>query len=361
MKKILLAVVCAAAVALTACGPKSSITKGSASKFDSLSYAAGVQLGGALRFQMRTIPLDYEAFTDGLADGALGKGRLTMIEAMDRWQEYQASTPQRRSEIMKKRKQADSIRLANGDSTKVNYPMADPEMFENDKERADVSYALGVSYGANVATQDIPFQTYWVCQGVRDMQDGELKMSENDANMFWYNYNVVVLPAQNQERSEAWLAKVEKQSGVQKTESGLLYKVVAPGDMSQCATNNRDKVKVHYKGTKANGKVFDASRFKDMPKFRQEIMKKRMPEDYAQDEPAEFPLNGVIKGWSEGMKLIGPGGKIILWIPSDLAYGPRGNQGIGGNEALRFDVELLEVTPFVAPKPVAPAEPAAEE
>ena len=63
------------------------------------------------------------------------------------------------------------------------------------------------------------------------------------------------------------------------------------------------------------------------------------------NNPIEFPLNRVIKGWTEGMKLIGKGGKITLWIPAELAYGERGaGNDIGPNEALRFDVELLEVT-----------------
>ena len=176
--------------------------------------------------------------------------------------------------------------------------------------------------------------------------------------MFWNNYMMIVVPAQNKEKSEQWLASIEKKSGVQKTESGLLYKVEKEGDMSMRATDDRDVVKVHYKGTKSNGKVFDASRFADMPKMRQEIMKKQMPEAYDKDEPIEFPLNRVIKGWTEGMKLVGKGGKITLWIPSDLAYGPRGNRGIGGNEALRFDVELIDVTPYEEPAPAetAPAE-----
>ena len=199
---------------------------------------------------------------------------------------------------------------------------------------------------------------YWIGKAIKDVQEGNAQMDERTAGMFWNNYMMIVVPAQNKEKSEQWLASIEKKSGVQKTESGLLYKVEKEGDMSMRATDDRDVVKVHYKGTKSNGKVFDASRFADMPKMRQEIMKKQMPEAYDKDEPIEFPLNRVIKGWTEGMKLVGKGGKITLWIPSDLAYGPRGNRGIGGNEALRFDVELIDVTPYEEPAPAetAPAE-----
>jgi FKBP-type peptidyl-prolyl cis-trans isomerase FkpA len=81
-----------------------------------------------------------------------------------------------------------------------------------------------------------------------------------------------------------------------------------------------------------------------MPEQRQEMMKTYRPDDAGKDSPIEFGLNQVIKGWTEGMKLIGKGGKITLWIPSELAYGERGtSQDIGPNAALRFDVELLEV------------------
>lgn len=91
-------------------------------------------------------------------------------------------------------------------------------------------------------------------------------------------------------------------------------------------------VVVNYEGKNRKGKVFDSS--------------------YERNEPAEFPLNRVIKGWTEGMKLVGKGGKITLWIPAELAYGERGaGRDIGANEALEFSVEVVDVKPYVEPAP----------
>ena len=121
---------------------------------------------------------------------------------------------------------------------------------------------------------------------------------------------------------------------MKKTESGLLYKVTREGDADTIARDSRDVVVVNYKGTTRDGKVFDSS--------------------YEREEPAEFPLNRVIPGWTEGMKLVGKGGAITLWIPADLAYGPRGaGRDIGPNEALQFEVEIVDVKPYVEPAPVA--------
>ena len=187
----------------------------------------------------------------------------------------------------------------------------------------------------NVKNSGIPVQLYWLNKGIVDVIEGNDKIGEDKANEFLQNYFMVVRPQQLAEQSAAWLSKVVTKAGVQKTESGLLYKVVNAGDESVKATDDRDVVVVHYKGTLEDGTVFDSS--------------------YDRGETAEFPLNHVIPAWTEGMKLVGKGGKIILWCPSDLAYGQRGaGRNIGPNQALKFEVELIDV------KPVAVEEPAAE-
>ena len=341
----------AGAMLFTACGSDGLITKGNTSKLDSLSYAFGASIGSSWVDQL-PMPIDVDEAIAGITDGAMEKGRIENSEAFDLLQDYfmNKRMPRMRA-IMQKRHEADSIRLAQGDSTKVEYPRQDPDMFESEQERKDISYALGLNTGYSLTELDVPLQTYWIAKGIEETADGNPKMDARTGMMFVQNYMMVTVPARNKELSEKWLAKVEKQRGVQKTESGLLYRIEDEGDMSLKADDPRDMVRVHYKGTKRTGKVFDASRFADMPKARQDMLKRQLPDEYDKDEPVEFPLNRVIQGWTEGMQLVGKGGKITLWIPADLAYGvqgPRGG-GIGGNEALRFDVELIDVLPYEEP------------
>jgi FKBP-type peptidyl-prolyl cis-trans isomerase len=124
------------------------------------------------------------------------------------------------------------------------------------------------------------------------------------------------------EAGKAFLAENSKKEGVKTTSSGLQYKMLKEGTGK--APKATDTVLVHYRGTLINGKEFDSS--------------------YKRNEPIEFPLDGVIKGWTEGVQLVKEGGKIQLFIPSELAYGSRGAPGaIGPNETLVFEIELLQV------------------
>ncbi len=115
--------------------------------------------------------------------------------------------------------------------------------------------------------------------------------------------------------------KAAKEKGALKTKSGLIY--VPLKDGTGAAPTGSDKVKVNYRGTLVDGTEFDSS--------------------YKRGQPAEFPLNGVIKCWTEGLQMMKPGGKAKLYCPADLAYGERGTGLIPPNAALVFDVELLEV------------------
>jgi FKBP-type peptidyl-prolyl cis-trans isomerase FkpA len=130
-------------------------------------------------------------------------------------------------------------------------------------------------------------------------------------------------PAQSPlEKGRAFLAENIKKPGVKQTASGLQYKILDLGTGK--FPKATDVVLVHYRGTLLSGSVFDSS--------------------YKNNQPIEFPLNGVIPGWTEGVQLIKEGGKIRLFIPPNLAYGARGaGSVIGPNETLIFEIELLKV------------------
>jgi FKBP-type peptidyl-prolyl cis-trans isomerase len=123
--------------------------------------------------------------------------------------------------------------------------------------------------------------------------------------------------------SKAFFAELAADTEVQSTESGLYYKVLEPG--SDAKPTMEDAVLVHYKGTLIDGTQFDSS--------------------YDRGAPAEFPLNGVVQGFGEGLTKIGAGGKIILYIPSELGYGnnPRPGGAIKPGDTLIFECELVEI------------------
>jgi FKBP-type peptidyl-prolyl cis-trans isomerase FkpA len=121
--------------------------------------------------------------------------------------------------------------------------------------------------------------------------------------------------------SAAYLAKASAETGAVKTDTGLVYKDITAG--TGASPTAADTVKVHYRGTLINGTVFDSS--------------------YERNEPAVFPLGGVVRCWTEGVQRMKVGGKARLVCPSDLAYGDQGRPSIPGGAALVFEVELLEI------------------
>ena len=141
---------------------------------------------------------------------------------------------------------------------------------------------------------------------------------------------------ENEAKGKAFRDNFAKEKGVKTSKTGLLYKVEKEG--AGDAPKDSDTVVVNYKGTLIDGKEFDNS--------------------YTRGEPLSFRLDGVIPGWTEGLKNIKKGGKIKLVIPPDLAYGKTGVPGIPANSTLVFDVELLDIKP--APKADAQPEAAGD-
>ena len=315
MKKIFFAAALAGAAMLASCGGGNAdgVQKGSLSKFDSLSYALGANIGYSLGYQMKDIPFDAQLIRKGVEETALGKSSLSHDDALETLRTYfMTKRGERAQAIAKQRAEADSVRRAGGDTTKVEYPAADPAMFATEEERDSLSYALGNDIGFTIANAGLPLQVVWIGQAIQDVFDNTAKMPEKEVGQYLQHYFMVTMPMQNAKASEEWLSKIEKQSGVKKTESGLLYKVVKEGDASVMAKDPRDVVKVHYTGRTRKGKVFDTTHFSERSKEQQEMLKKQRPDSYDKDEPIEFPLNRVIRGWTEGMQLVGKGGTIKL-------------------------------------------------
>jgi FKBP-type peptidyl-prolyl cis-trans isomerase FkpA len=128
--------------------------------------------------------------------------------------------------------------------------------------------------------------------------------------------------------SKGFLEKAALEPGAVKTSSGLIYRELTPG--SGASPKATDTVRVHYRGTFINGTEFDSS--------------------YRRNEPAQFPLNGVIPCWTEGVQKMKTGGKAALVCPSNLAYGDGGRASIPGGATLVFEIELLGITGAAPPK-----------
>ena len=201
------------------------------------------------------------------------------------------------------------------------------------------SYLIGVNFGSWIKGNNFGEINYSeMLKGIKDWMKAEgttrdstffdqFKIDPNEMNTVLDGFiqkRRAYSGALNREKGENYVAEFLKEEGAEQTESGLAYKVIEPGSEKK-AVSDKDTVWVDYKGTLLDGTVFD------------------------QNDNINFTLNRVIKGWSEGMKLIGEGGKVKLVIPSDLAYGEYGTGGIEPNSTLVFDVTLNKVGNFVEP------------
>lgn len=195
-------------------------------------------------------------------------------------------------------------------------------------ETDSVSYAIGVSFGQMIKGAGVVGVNYSeVVNAMKDVIDGkETKIAPQESGPMINAYIMKVQKAiqvQKEKEQSEFMANNKTKDGVQETESGLQYKIVEPGNDVKASV--KDTVEVHYKGTLLDGTVFDSS--------------------YDRGETAKFPLDRVIKGWTEGMQLVGEGGKITLWVPFELGYGPRQmSEDLPAYSTLVFDVELIKVS-----------------
>ena len=181
-----------------------------------------------------------------------------------------------------------------------------------------VSYSLGLSIASNLISSGVTtINAEAFIDGLNVVFSGKMpEIMPDEANNILQDYFDKLQQAKGKEakaEGEKFLAENKKKEGVVALPSGLQYKILTAGKAS-------DTVKCHYEGRLINGTVFDSS--------------------IRRNEPAEFPVSGVIAGWVEALQLMPVGSKWQLYIPSELAYG---THGAGQNQTLIFDVELLAI------------------
>jgi FKBP-type peptidyl-prolyl cis-trans isomerase len=201
-------------------------------------------------------------------------------------------------------------------------PAADSGM--DDKQKT--SYAVGQQFGQAIAEGVEFIDVDAMVVGLKDaMNKQPSKVADQEMGQLLQKLQQQIMEnrfAGNKTDGEAFLAENGKKEGVKTTASGLQYKVITEGKgRTPKAT---DTVSTHYRGTFLSGQEFDSS--------------------YKRDEPAEFPVNEVIPGWTEALQLMKEGGKLQLWVPYALAYGDNGRPpAIPPFSMLIFEVELLKI------------------
>ena len=205
-------------------------------------------------------------------------------------------------------------------------PKKEAVVIETDEQK--YSYAIGYNFANNLKNQNLKVDVEALAEAVEHVMAGkEPALSQSEMEQAMQN---MYKTQQEQRAKEAevnmaagvrFLEQNSEKEGVQVTDSGLQYKVVEPGEGT--SPRSGQMVSVHYRGTLIDGSEFDSS--------------------YRRNEPAQFPVDGVIPGWVEALKMMKPGAKWELYIPAELAYGERGRPGIPPNSVLIFEVELLQI------------------
>ena len=196
-----------------------------------------------------------------------------------------------------------------------------------DTDIRKASYAIGQQIGGNLKQQNIDFDIDALAMALRDASAGKNEMTKEDMQAAMMKLQELAMKKQqeaadtNAKAGKEYLEKNKTAEGVKTTASGLQY--ITEKEGSGPMPKKDDVVKVHYKGTLTNGEQFDSS--------------------HDRGQPAEFPVSGVIPGWTEALQLMKVGGKAKLFIPPELAYGPSGRPGIPPNSVLVFEVELIEI------------------
>ena len=261
-----------------------------------------------------------------------------------------AQTPAAPSQTPPAKKPAAPAAKKTPSAAKQTGTVAKPGALTTTKQKA--SYAIGMNLGGGLHRQNIDVDTEALVQGLKDTLSGnKTQLTDEEARaalMQLQGEMQAKMQAKqaaegeaNKKEGDAFLAANKTKEGVVTLPSGLQYKILTPGNGAKPTAT--DSVVCNYKGTLINGTEFDSS--------------------YKRGEPATFPVTGVIKGWTEALQLMPVGSKWQLFIPPDLAYGPRGTPGgpIGPDSTLIFEVELMSIkekppAPDKVPPPAAAPE-----
>lgn len=199
-------------------------------------------------------------------------------------------------------------------------------------KKEKTGYAIGVNIGRDMKRFSIEIDADMVAQGVKDVYVGKMKLTDEEIRTALGDLNkelqgkeserMKTLGEKNKKEGEAFLSKNAKESSIKTLPGSLQYKVLKEGTGKMPKVN--DTVVVHYKGTLLDGTEFDSS--------------------YKRNQPFEFVVGGnVITGWNHALLSMKVGSRWLVYIPSQLAYGERGNGPIGPNAVLIFDIELLSI------------------
>lgn len=220
----------------------------------------------------------------------------------------------------------------------------DKPQFKDEKEKA--SYAMGVSFGSWIKRNKFDFDLDVVTAAMKDAAAGkQTKLDDQQVNQVLREYQhetMQKVAEKNKQAGETFLAENKKKEGVKTKDvtlpdgkvAELQYKVLKEGTGPTPGSN--DIVQVNYRGTFIDGKEFDASTKHG-------------------DKPAQFPVRGVVRGWTEALEMMKVGSKWEVYLPSSLAYGDSGRPGIDPGSTLVFEMELVGTQP--PPPPAPPAQP----
>ena len=220
---------------------------------------------------------------------------------------------------------------------------ADDTTLKTDQDK--VSYSMGVDIGRNMKSKGVDVNPDVLSLGLKDgLSGGALKMTDEEMKTTMQTFiqgmqakmqaKQAVAGDENKKKGDAFLEDNKKKDGWKTTPSGLQYKVVTTGTGEKPKAT--DTVVTQYRGTLIDGTEFDSS--------------------YKRNEPAEFPVNAVIPGWTEALQMMPVGSKWELVIPSALAYGENAPPVIGPNSVLKFEVELVGIKKGDASASPAPSD-----